>query len=462
MSQFSLEINTNGMWKPVNSMMIKPITDNDQLRISLFKPVAGTCIIRITNGKIMRKPIIAKTGETVVPLGLVRDYSSGVFKIYIGSGGLQSEEIAYDLHAPEKETHSIEPTPPDRDDIDPPSGGIAIDNEKNICDENLRKENAELRTQIEALLNECEDYKSEISKLQNYNEEISKLVEEKGGIERAIIGLREENEKAEAMRQELMSQSRQLGFDITDNQTSVKDRTEQLENIKTHLITVTGDLEEKKNKLNKYTEELEKADMLLQETQKKLEKLAKSGTDAKQSLQELIEKRKEMGLKDEEIAEIQERIGIAKRKIEELNKSHNSLEKEIDELEASERKKQEHLNKIITDINTLDEERGTKEGEVNQLQTALKKLNGEYKENMSQIKERLNTFYKECGLVEKQSKNIMESLKLVETAAEDDQFRTAVEDIDLLKQKIEQVSKELKSIMKEYQKTIRKLESAQM
>ena len=110
----------------------------------------------------------------------------------------------------------------------------------------------------------------------------------------------------------------------------------------------------------------------------------------------------------------------------------------------------------------LEEEEQAKTAETERIRTALGKLNREYRENISEIRERLDVFYKECSLLEKQSKDVNEALRLVETAAEDEQFAASVENITALKDRIQQVSGDLKGIMKEYKETLKKMENSQM
>ena len=481
MSQFSLEICIDGEWRKVDGIAIEPRTEGDQLRLLLERPSQGSCVTRITNGKTMRKPVIGTAGDTAVPLGHVRDYTPGVFKVYLGSGGFTSEEITYEMNpcsgaaggfTPEEPpTPSAGPAEP----VDPapaPStfpktglGKIAFKTDAGKSDaaaEELRLENEALKKQVQALQEELEAGKAETEKLREFGDEIKTLIDEKGSIEATIQELREANERAEKTRQELMAKSRQLGLDISDNEAALKEREEQIRSVQARMEEAAAELEEKNAELQARQGLVEEASKHIRETEEKLAELQKASMDPEQSLQELTEKRSQLGLKDQEISETEEKIREAEGKTEELSKTLAVLEKAIAEREEASREKQEESARLAAEISVLEEEEQAKTAETERIRTALGKLNREYRESISEIRERLDVFYKECGLLEKQSKDVNEALRLVETAAEDEQFAASVENITALKDRIQQVSGDLKGIMKEYKETLKKMENSQM
>lgn len=467
MAQFVLEICRGGSWESVSEgSLIQPQTASDVLRMTLNKTVVGSCVVSIKNGPKMRHPIIGTAGAAQINLGTASEFVPGSFSIYLGQGGFESESIKYEMAAPEGGTDS---------GGDTTGGGSGTCTKCEIPpvikegDDELRRQLEEKETELRGLKEQLAALQTEKEALQEANQKLQEgtgilagLIAEKGDIDRAIEDQKELNLRADEKRKSLLGEYNQLKFDIDDNQTSVNDRKKKLEDLEAQLKDLQTQSENKQGELEKKNTELETAQTELKKTEEELTRLQGAHTNAEQALQELISKRAALGMKDQEIADAEAQLEEKQKRLEDLQTENGELAETITSQEKELVDQQTRHDVLDEDLKKRKERLAEKEIEVNSSKERLRKLEGEYNQNLALISERLNTFYRECGLIDKQSDDINESMAIVEKAAEDPEFVSCVDDIHGLEERMKDIRDNLTKVMNIYRDTLKKLEKQQV
>lgn len=469
MAQFVLEICKGGSWVPVyEGMAIQPQTIGDAIRLTLNRPASGNCVVRIKNGPKMRRPILGAPGTTQVGLGEAGEYVPGSFSVYLGQGGFESEEVLFSMAEPGKGSEPGPGTVTKSDDTSlTESEYVPVPELSESERERLRQleeesaRNEELKAQYEKLKNDYETLQEASRKLEEGYGELAGLVAAKGDIDLAITAQKEENARADEQRKSLLGEYNQLQFDIDDNRMSVQERERQLKELEDKLKELQPRIEARQAELTEKSTELEAIQNSLAKNEAELEHLRGAHTDAEKSLQELVDKRAQLGMKDQEIAEAEARLEEKKTKLKELQTETekisgtvSGLEKELTTQQARYDVMEEELGKKKTRIQE-------KETELEDCRTKLRKLETEYSQSINDIRDRLNTLYKECGLIDKQSEDINESMAIVEKAAEDPEFVSCVDDIHGLEERMKSIRADLTEVMTIYRDTLKKLEKQQ-
>ena len=501
MLQFSLVLETTLRKQEIPpGGEIQPETSEDKLYLVFKTPSTGQCLIRITNGRQLREPIFGEAGSTGADIGLVRDYEPGKFNIYLGRGGFASESVTYRLKpwtaecektiqsTIKKEDASIDLLP--KEDELSSTGNeylgdqvVAQHDKKNLVSEKQAALQEEINRECEKTIQSAIKKEDASIDLLPKEDELSStgnkylgdqvaaqhdkknLASEKQAalqkeinrgesIEKAIKEQKEENIKAENKRKRLLCEYEKIGLDINDNNASIKTRQAELDG----LLLESKKIESKTNDINKRLRE-SRAELVTKH--KELIALNKAHMDTEKSKKELLEIRQKVGMKDREIQEESVKLKISEKELRKIRAKKKKADAKYTEIERQVQNLYDATTDEQNNFNDLTEREKELKKKNQELTTSIENLDTIYSGKIHEFKDKLNAFYHEAGLVDKQSKDVEESFNLIKFAIENDQFAKRIEDLEELKKQIKEIETRLIDVKKEYRKALKRMESIQ-
>ena len=273
-------------------------------------------------------------------------------------------------------------------------------------------------------------------------------------IEKAIKEQKEENIKAENKRKRLLCEYEKIGLDINDNNASIKTRQAELDG----LLLESKKIESKTNDINKRLRE-SRAELVTKH--KELIALNKAHMDTEKSKKELLEIRQKVGMKDREIQEESVKLKISEKELRKIRAKKKKADAKYTEIERQVQNLYDATTDEQNNFNDLTEREKELKKKNQELTTSIENLDTIYSGKIHEFKDKLNAFYHEAGLVDKQSKDVEESFNLIKFAIENDQFAKRIEDLEELKKQIKEIETRLIDVKKEYRKALKRMESIQ-